>query len=198
MNFTIVLAGFFLLQCLQPGEAVLGKPAPTCLEQMGAADTTIKWSPGRKLTHADFKQALRDSSLLFRHKKIAVEAYSKVGIVYEPVMKGKRLEILVYAAFDPAGSWISREAGPSTLQHEQAHFDIAEIYARKLSAAMLDMKLSTDSPSFWELFLKKYEEINKAHLEEQHKYDEYALTQLGSEFYLNKIASALKEEVPAN
>ena len=105
-----------------------------------AADAElIEWSKDRKLTRADF----RSSQPLPR----GMSARSLVAVEASWVCDGERFEPHIRAVFDPGqSSWggsmtNSYDAGNARpvimnqrqiLQHEQTHFDIVELIARKI------------------------------------------------------------------
>lgn len=100
----------------------------------------IQWSASRKLTPADFKGTPDDSY-----------PSSVVGLTYAGfgfrVNKAafQSTKVHVFCRFYCYESWI-RQAYTNDariLKHEQAHFDIAEIYARKLFKALTDANLNT-------------------------------------------------------
>lgn len=48
---------------------------------------------------------------------------------------GRHFRITITSLFDPCGSWMREsERNDYTLDHEQLHFDITELHARKLAA----------------------------------------------------------------
>lgn len=49
-------------------------------------------------------------------------------------------DVEVYSEFDGEHSWIRPNAAKSVIDHEQGHFDLMEIYARKLHAEMIKLK----------------------------------------------------------
>lgn len=93
----------------------------------------VEWREGSKLSWEDF-QAEPDSSLSY-------SANTNSGISYSwnySTSTGKPvLEHEVYAYFYPERSWVKNEdADEYLLAHEQLHFDISELYARKLREAL--------------------------------------------------------------
>lgn len=81
----------------------------------------IKWRPTVKLTWKDFNE-----------KKGSKLAYSAVAIKLNPIVSNTRkIKIEVYAYFDKS---ISRTGiyDNKVLEHEQLHFLIGELFARKL------------------------------------------------------------------
>src|SRR5690606_32551892 len=59
------------------------------------------------------------------------DAGASVKITAKPFVSGKRIEYDVRAIFDRQRSW-ARGMSTSLLEHEQLHFVIAELYARKM------------------------------------------------------------------
>ncbi len=85
----------------------------------------LDWSAGRKLTWSDFTQIPDDG------KKIA--ALTTYEISYEFVRGASGWEPIVSCRFNQRESWVKRTRERKyILEHEQLHFDIAELFARKL------------------------------------------------------------------
>ncbi len=74
------------------------------------------------------------------------------GIRYQLQCTGDTLTYAVLAVFDPARSWAKPElvrrpyASTLILQHEQVHFDIAELLARRLRQAFAEAGSVCSSP----------------------------------------------------
>lgn len=85
----------------------------------------IIWSENRKLTWKDFQGPKRD----FKSNKIA-ETSSNIKISYQ-FSKNKITDYKVEAAFSKIKSW-TKSNKSDVLAHEQLHFDITELYARKI------------------------------------------------------------------
>lgn len=152
------------------------------------ADSTrnyIFWSDDYRLVWTDFDE------LPDRHSKHG--ALSVVGHLSEFKMDNTRYKAVIRTYFDRENSW-ARNWVPILLAHEQGHFDLAELYARKFRKRVLDeMKQGT-------LTVKKFEELNddidqelkKAHNE----YDEATDYSRNYRFQLqwnNKISQWLEE-----
>ena len=92
----------------------------------------IYWAPERRLRIADFWGHTGPRGL-------AAEASTGItsrssGSYAEPTF---RLDIRAY--FEPCGSWIrDRDRDARTLAHEQVHFDITELFARRLARRYLE------------------------------------------------------------
>ncbi len=97
----------------------------------------ILWHGPRKLTFADFK----DTPQASHPAEMAALTFGRFG--YE-VSRGK---LQVFCKFHCYKSWIRQtHAGDAyTLAHEQAHFDITEIFARKLQKAFIEENITADN-----------------------------------------------------
>lgn len=94
--------------------------------QANTAGGTLHWSASRPLGLADFKGRPRPGE--------AHAALTSATIVAQVACKGGQFTGHVQAAFDPTASWWREPATmtPKLLRHEQLHFDITEVYARRL------------------------------------------------------------------
>lgn len=87
-------------------------------------NTCIEWSPTRKLTWKDFSGIL---PVMPDHS-----AYTFVKNSYSTKIIGDSMDIIVSTCFQKDKSWaVSKDTSSYLLNHEQRHFDMAEIYARK-------------------------------------------------------------------
>ena len=90
----------------------------------------LRWSAGRRLTWSDFQGAAPQGG-----EEAAKTAY---GIYYGWRCNGREFEFLVIAAFHRDQSWVKAvvltDSAESrrVLAHEQTHFNIAELYARRM------------------------------------------------------------------
>lgn len=96
----------------------------------------INWSPERKLTIEDFKASTTD-------RPFQASTYSRiVYYIKSNSLKGV-YQINVRTQFDCFKSYFKPSAADSSvLAHEQLHFDIAEIYARKFFKQLLEKDLN--------------------------------------------------------
>jgi hypothetical protein len=68
-------------------------------------------------------------------------AQTSSGVTYIVECHGEKFRYAVLATFSPVESWVrpdiptNRTASPRTLKHEQTHFDITEVFARRLRKA---------------------------------------------------------------
>ena len=103
-------------------------------------DQSIKWQDNYKLSWSDFKgvpnknsdaAAVTSSGITFGYR------LSKVNDNVESI------NVELSAHFYPEKSWVKpNDADNHILGHEQLHFDITELHARKLRRAILEIALS--------------------------------------------------------
>jgi hypothetical protein len=100
------------------------------------SDSIITWEKSKKLSWSDFR-AKPDS--------VGPLAKSSCGFGYKGITGAyDKYMIQVIATFNRDSSWTRYTDLPGVLVHEQGHFDMAEIYARKfrkvLQAQVYDMQ----------------------------------------------------------
>jgi hypothetical protein len=88
------------------------------------SENEIRWEQSRELTYSDFKEAPPVVT------PWAATTSSEISFSYE-VINNHLTHVVVYASFIPEKSWMKSKL-PEVLMHEQLHFDITEVYARKL------------------------------------------------------------------
>lgn len=151
LGFTLLLMGPLAASAQAPAKPTAAKPAG------------IIWAADRPLTWADFQG---------RPKFGEPEA----ALTSADLLSDARCADFVFSAtitptFDPSTSWVrdAKAASPALLRHEQLHFDLTEVYARrlrqKLKAANLDcQKLQ---PAFGRLTQAVYNQWSN----EENRYD---------------------------
>ena len=145
----------------------------------------IPWSDARKLSWDDFKASPdpRSGNAALTSSTINIEfGYDEEGLQYS-----------IRCTFDKTRSWV-RIRNNEVLAHEQGHFDIAEIYARKLSKAMHDYRFQpkTVSKDVNEI----YDSMMNQHKLAQNQYDketDYSRNRTSQELWLKKIQQQLNE-----
>ncbi len=136
-------------------------------------DEVISWSKDRKLTWGDYKGKPQ--------KRFA--AASTVYSLGRKVLNGKDGAIVarISAYFYCNDSWKNVNwINESVLAHEQKHFDIVELYARKFRKGMSEMILSNFKDAE-EKVDSLYEVINKEMDVFQDKYDDETNGSMDSE-----------------
>jgi len=96
------------------------------------------------------------------------DAATSVAILAKPYISGKKINYTVYALFNQNKSW-ARNTNDRLLEHEKLHFDIAELYARKIrkKVAQLQKSNETEIGTYKKAVHQLLEESNQADL----KYD---------------------------
>ncbi|OIN59924.1 hypothetical protein BLX24_08750 [Arsenicibacter rosenii] len=118
----------------------------------------ISWHPDRLLQWKNFKGRIREASTALAETRCSIVVLPKVKAGWKI-----RVDPEVYTYFNAEFSWVRPEGKNNlVLQHEQLHFDIAELFARKLRKAyegkIKDMRSWNlyGEKLYWEL-IKEYE-----------------------------------------
>lgn len=148
-------------------------------------NSLIPWNASRKLTWEDFK-ARPDAG-----STNAALTSSSINIDFGYSEKG--LEYAIRCSFDKTKSWVRIRNG-SVLAHEQGHFDLAELFARKLSKAMKEYAFNAKTVA--EDVNRIYDNTMKAHHKAQALYDnetDYSRNKVKQEEWLQKISTDLSD-----
>lgn len=94
-----------------------------------SAKNVLYWSEDQKLVWTDF------DALAERYSEHA--AFSVVGFEGRMDFNGKKYQVSIKTYFDKDESW-SKAWTALLLMHEQGHFDLAEVHARKLRKQVLE------------------------------------------------------------
>ena len=113
----------------------------------------IYWSKERKLTWDDF-QGQPD------YNYADVSALTSSGILHFKGCENGKIIYKVEAYFEKKQSWFKEEAHTDHhLQHEQIHFDITELYARKLRNALETKEFKCGQEEEFDSFVRNF--LNK-------------------------------------
>ena len=156
----------WMVCCCSLLTVVLCVPSPS-----KSSPKTIPWSAARKLNWDDFKMRLPETR--------GNDAHAEVNITWQvnPYCPDNRLWFTVTAVFLTEKSWVDKnQESENLLQHEQLHFDLAELYARalrqRLSSFKVDCSPTAAPPEFDQIGNKYVDALNAAHkrydLETQH------------------------------
>lgn len=127
-------------------------------------ETEIEWTPGRKLTWDDFKGE-PDNETFPNAVAVTNSAISFESGSFNPFKDGK---VFVRNMFNTNGSWVIPKGKTDyVLKHEQIHFDITEIYTRKLRKALIDANVTTKNSS------RAYDIFNSIKNEWEEKQERY-------------------------
>ena len=117
----------------------MAEPRPTAVRSRAlddllhddlAADSAVPWSPTRQLTWNDFRGPPPREG-----EEVAKTAYM---LSYAWKCQGESFDFRIVAAFRPRQSWVKTVMLKDTilrrsaLGHEQTHFDLAEVHARRI------------------------------------------------------------------
>src|SRR5689334_19163791 len=96
-------------------------------------DQSIEWSAAKRLSWADYLAKPAASS------GAAAITSTAIGIEYH--VKNNKISYSITCSFSKTRSW-GKDKTDYILQHEQGHFDITEIYARKLAKELRQYKFN--------------------------------------------------------
>ncbi len=121
---------------------------------------SISWRSDRPLSVSDFKGRPDRFSPFF------ALTYSEINQSYQSDEKGMRIEIS--HMFISERSWMKKDGADSALlAHEQRHFDISEIYSRRIQKELKKMKFS-------DRFALEFKNIVEQHIKQMdHAHDFY-------------------------
>jgi hypothetical protein len=145
----------------------------------------IPWAPDQKLTWSDYKGKADPST------GAAASTATYLGIDYNFSPEGFTYKIS--CSFSKNKSW-GLHRNDHILGHEQGHFDIAEIYARKLNQKMRTYKF--DRNTYKTDLQKIYQDVLTEKEEMQNKYDEetnHSIIKDKQSDWLKKIQKMLDE-----
>jgi hypothetical protein len=144
----------------------------------------ISWTSSRKLTWDDFRGPVDPGS------KNAALTISNINIEFQ--YDDKELVYSIKCTFNKQKSWV-RIRNNDVLAHEQGHFDLAEVHARRLYKAMKEYKFNPGTVG--DDVNRIYNSVMKMHHEAQHQYDQetdYSRNRPKQLEWEKKIAAELK------
>ncbi|MEM6722386.1 MAG: hypothetical protein AAF598_00035 [Bacteroidota bacterium] len=110
----------------------------------------LHWEKTRKLSWADFQG--------FPHAGSAYQligALTSSGIYYDKSCVNGYIAFDVQAYFEKHNSWVRDEARTDQhLSHEQVHFDITELYSRKITQALKEKSFKCEQDEEFEKFME--------------------------------------------
>ncbi len=173
--------------------AVLGWGTPLGTNfHSGDFTDTLQWTPAKKLVWDDFKADAPRS-------RFAAYTFTVITMDYSIKSSGKALQanFAITSAFNRQRSWVKNTSDAKTdaiIQHEQLHFDIAELSARKLRKKLSELKLTRERYS--KQIQSAYDEVIAAGEAMQKSYDEeteHGLLREAQQAWSEKIAHALQD-----
>jgi predicted secreted Zn-dependent protease len=145
----------------------------------------IEWSATKRLTWNDYLASPSTSD------DIAAITSTALGMEYH--VRNNSISYKISCHFSKTKSW-GRYKTDYILQHEQGHFDITEIFARKLVKAVKEYKF--DSKKYQDDLGKIYKKIMEEKEEFQGKYDDetdFSRNKTKQAEWLKKIAKELED-----
>ena len=156
------LMGIFVCFC---GFRAIGRGNTSSVNNDNTKDR-FQWMEHAKLSWDDFKgevNATQDES--------AAATCCSIGFKTNAPTPGGKQEIIVYNTFYVNRSWVRTDARiTSILDHEQGHFDLCEIYTRKLRDRMQDIDLST--PGIKQTLMQIYTDLSREYEARQQAYEQ--------------------------
>jgi hypothetical protein len=155
------------------------------------AQEAIPWDAGRKLTWEDFRGKPM--------KTAWAAATTASGISYEYTGEekdgGYELQFQVLAHFYPDKSWYQPHlCDEVVLSHEQLHFDISELFARKMRKIMAETRFTSNARSEVTAIYKKILQELSA-FQSQYDHDtNYSRDHKKQLVWNNRIKEALRTE----
>jgi hypothetical protein len=129
----------------------------------------FEWNEQRKLTWDDFRGQLDPNE----PDVTAAATFCGMGFEARPG-KNRKLDIRVYNTFFPEHSWVRQgEQKESILAHEQGHFDLCELYTRKLKASLDAANNAGDNSEnmladIYKLVMQDYQKRQQQYEDETH------------------------------
>lgn len=153
----------------------------------------INWSESRKLEWEDFRaenepHAYNATALTYCGIEFGVSALTS--------LYASNTKYIVKCIFYPEKSWVTTDTAQRTddvLKHEQIHFDLCEVYARRLYKELTDTKINAfnmeNANAIYKRIMTEYEDRQYKYDDETHK----ATNAEMQEKWNNDIAHELEE-----
>lgn len=152
----------------------------------------IYWQEGQKLTWRDFQA----KSNITGQKNTLAYAYCGIGYQVTKSTNPKApVRVKITTVFDISKSWKSSDQlSAYVLEHEQLHFDIAELFSRKMRKMVSEkIKTSADYDRYFQL---NYNALYREYREMQDTYDRETRNSIDKEkqaFYNSYISAELQK-----
>ena len=126
----------------------------------------FQWNQHNKLSWDDFRGTSKDAA-----EESAAATHCGIGFRLNTNKQGDKTEIIVYNTFYANKSWVKPDGKiSSVLDHEQGHFDLCEIYTRKLRDRMNNVY--TQVPDIMKTLMSVYSEISNEYESRQQAYEQ--------------------------
>ncbi|HRG91513.1 MAG TPA: DUF922 domain-containing protein [Chitinophagaceae bacterium] len=158
---------------------------PLLLPAQQAGEELLDWSASRKLTWADYKASPDPNS--------EAAATTASYLVFSYSIRNDDISYRIESKFSKTRSWGLHKTA-YILSHEQGHFDLAEVYARKLYKKVQEYRFH--KKNYRKDLQKIYQEILDEKEAMQNKYDRETNHSINKEKqaeWLKKIENMLEE-----
>jgi hypothetical protein len=158
---------------------------PSVLSAQSKDEELLEWNAARKLTWSDYKASPNPES------DAAASTTTYLGIDYN--ISSTSFSYKIQSLFSKTRSWGLHKTA-YILGHEQGHFDIAEVFARKLHKEMSEYKFN--KKTYQKDLQKIYNEVTGEKEDVQNEYDRETRHSINKEKqaeWLRKIAKMLEE-----
>jgi len=132
-----------------------------------STSTQISWQKDRKLSWNDFRGPVPSDA----GDQTAAATFCGIGFETNVITpRNPDPKIRVYNTFYTADSWVRpEEKNDAILMHEQGHFDLCELYTRKLRAEMSNIKV--DVHTLKPVLRSIYDRIQSEYRRRQESYE---------------------------
>jgi uncharacterized membrane protein len=159
--------------------------APSILFAQNSSEELMEWDASRKLTWSDYKASPNPES------DAAASTTTLLSIEYN--ISSTNFGYKIQSRFSKTRSWGLHKTD-YILSHEQGHFDIAEVYARKLHKKLSEYKFN--KKTFKKDLKEIYDELTNEKEETQNEYDRetrHSINKTKQAEWLKKIEEMLEE-----
>ena len=160
---------------------------PVVLEQ-------FQWFEHSRLSWEDFQGPVTSGT----EEVAAAATHCGIGIKTNNIVPGNKLELVVYNTFYTRKSWVRNDAKiQSILEHEQGHFDMCELYTRKLRERLSKYDFTTADLN--KAVMAIYTEINSEYESRQQAYEQETIhgTDIEKQKYWQMMIADELTKVPA-
>jgi len=152
----------------------------------------IEWSANRRLTWDDFKGMPKTMS----NTNSAAQTYCGFSFETNRVTAFKKVKIFTKNSFDCYLSWVRPDQMTrlDLLEHEQVHFDLSEVYARRLRKNLVEMNLTLNNLTTGADVV--FKAVSKEYLERQELYEaetRYGLDKEVQHMWTKEVVNEIEE-----
>ena len=158
-----------------------------------SAEQSFRWNAARPLSWEDFQGPIRAGSAA----RTAAETSCGIAVETSLVPSGGKARIYVFNTFDKRASWVKPgKESPGILEHEQGHWDICELYTRKMQARF--DRIHITGANLNRTVNEIYNAVSREYLERQEQYEEetkHGVTEEAQQRWTRMILKELEEDM---